>query len=158
MENTSEKNLNGQQKSRLAIAKFKQWVKGRTNEQYADIIEGRKLSRTKIGKQAGIAREQCTKNRDIKRLLKKVENGLRVRGILPPIEESQSSAKPNTFSSKEVAALEKKIDKLQKENSRLLSENVLLKTEQDKGRVHDGRFSEHIIVAHEIADMLLKSK
>jgi hemerythrin len=149
---------NGTQIAKENVEKFEAWLKTMRRADFGNLVHHKKLHRDDMASACKIGKSALRQNPLIKEMLALLEDDLRDLGILPPLKttESQSEEKP-TFSSREVAALEKKIDKLHKENSRLLSENVLLKTEQDKGRVHDGRFSEHILVAHEIAEMLLKS-
>lgn len=153
---------NGKQVAKENVAKFEGWLKTMRRADYQMIVGKGGLHRDSVADACGFGKSALRQNPDIKEMLTLLEDDLREPdiAILPQLKatKSQSTAKPTTFSSNEVAALEKKIDLLQKENSRLLSENVLLKTEQDKGRVHDGRFSEHILVSHEIADMLLKSE
>ena len=151
----------GKQIAKENVAKFEAWLKTMRRADYHMIVGKGGLHRDSVAHACGFGKSALRQNPDIKEMLELLEDNLREPdvAILPPLKgESQPAEKPTTISSKEVVALEKKIDLLQKENSRLLSENVLLKTEQDKGRINDGRLSEHILVSHEIAGMLLQSE
>jgi len=151
---------NGQQVAKENVTKFEAWLKRMCRADYRKIVGGKVLLRDSVASSCDFGKSALRQNPDIKEMLELLEDDLRDIEILPPIKvdvEGLPAKKSRIFSSKEVTALEKKIDLLQKENNRLLSENVLLKTEQDNNRVEDGRFSEHVLVTHEIANMLLKS-
>jgi len=149
MENTSQKKLNGQQKSLQDIDAFKNWMSKQTDEQYAALVHQGKLSRTKISEECGIARTQPTKNRIIKGLLSELESDLRSRGLLPELVESKKEHQKKP-------SLDRNTIKDAKAESRVsfLEQRVLeLEAELAAEKERSGRFSELSQSHQELAEM-----
>lgn len=149
MENTSQKKLNGQQKSLQDIDAFKNWMSEKTDEEYATMIHQGKLSRTIISDECGIARAQPSKNRIIKGLLSELESDLRSRGVLPKLAESKKEPQKKS-------SLDRNMIKDVKAESRVsfLEQRVLeLEAELASEKERSGRFSELSQAHQDLAEM-----
>jgi hypothetical protein len=143
------KKLNGQQKAEQDVQAFKDWMNLMTKEAYVELVHRGKLKRKTMADQAGVLVGQLTKNTEIIKLLAELEDSLRADGILPQqtAQGKQQDAKPTLDkesvkrekSESRVPALEQKILELESENAML------------KGKL--GRFSEHIEVTQELAEL-----
>jgi len=126
-----------------------------------EIIYRGKLKRSEVALQCGFTKSVLTQNKAVKTALSEFENELRKpeNALLPLLKQechTKNKSKQPISSSQIDLALEHKVNKLIKENSRLLAENIVLKTAQDRGRIYDGRYSEHTLIWHEIAQKVLE--
>jgi hypothetical protein len=142
---TEPKKLSGKQTSALRIVAFKEWAASMTEQDYVSIIEGGQLNRVKMAEQClelypetNFDRQAFTKNKNIKNLLKDLEDGLRASGILPELtDEGEIEQKKPTLNRKSIKAAQ--------EQSRVpfLEQRIIeLECELEATKGQLGRFSE----------------
>jgi len=89
------------------------------------------LSRKEIAKECGFAKSALDQNPRIKALLKQTEDDLRLRGILPPMEQrvvSEGELPPLRDAGKQHALRDnERLKRLEQENASLHAENAELK-------------------------------
>ena len=73
---------------------FKAWVSTMSDDDFAAIVypASGKLNRGQIKKLSGLSDETLKRNSQVVSLLKAVENGLRERGVLPPLTDTAKKA------------------------------------------------------------------
>ena len=140
-----------------SVIAFQEWMATMTDDDYRQIVRGGKLNREQIAKGVGIAKAALRQNPRVAQMLVDLENGLRIRGVLPPMTDegkkkvNQPSpyfqeATSRSIDARRVAKLERKNLELKTENSSLRKENSSLKKELEEFR----RYKE---VAEAIAEL-----
>jgi len=121
---------NGKQLSELNFATFNNWVASQTDESFRQIASRGVLSRKEIAVQCGFSKSALDQNPRIKAALISAENGLRARGVLPPIATKplEGDIPLTRVVGAEKSALEViRLKRLEDENASLRAENGELK-------------------------------
>ena len=107
----------GQQKAQQNLEAFEIWIATQTDDDFKQITYRGQLSRIEVAKGVGCGKSAINQNPAIRNALKALEDGLREKGILPPMTESakRNTDKPKQYDntsnrrlldSKRVSALE----------------------------------------------------
>lgn len=114
---------NGQEKGRQNLKDFQKWVATQTNEDFKQIIWRGSLNRTEVANACGIGKSALTQNDDLREEFEKLEQGLRDKGVLPPLTETakakRSEPKPFDSSANQRAMDSKRLSSLEQENIEL---------------------------------------
>jgi hypothetical protein len=115
---------NGQQKAQQNLDAFQAWSATQTDDDYKQIAFRGQLSRTEIAKAVGFGKSALNQNPDIRKHLKKLEDDLRDKGVLPPLTDNAKKEvnKPKQYDN---TANRKAFDS--KRSSSLEAENIELK-------------------------------
>jgi hypothetical protein len=115
---------NGQQKAQQNFDAFQAWSATQTDDDYKQIAFRGQLSRTEVAKAVGFGKSALNQNPDIRKRLKKLEDDLRDKGVLPPLTDTAKKEvdKPKQYDN---TANRKALDS--KRSSLLEAENIELK-------------------------------
>lgn len=115
---------NGQQKAQQNFDAFQAWSATQTDDDYKQIAFRGQLSRTEVAKAVGFGKSALNQNPDIRKRLKKLEDDLREKGVLPPLTDTAKKEvdKPKQYDN---TANRKALDS--KRSSLLEAENIELK-------------------------------
>lgn len=80
----------GRQLGEQNVTVFAAWVASKTDNDFREMANRGVLSRKEIAKECGFAKSALDQNPRIKAALKELEEGLRARGVLPPVMEKTS--------------------------------------------------------------------
>jgi hypothetical protein len=121
----------GQQIAEHNFQLFDAWRARKLDQDFCQMVSRGVLSRKEIAKGCGFAKSALNQNPRIKALLKQTEDDLRLRGILPPLENRAVSegelpvlhdaVKQHTMRDNE------RLKRLEQENASLHAENAELK-------------------------------
>lgn len=121
----------GQQIAAQNFQLFNAWRASKLDQDFRQMVSRGVLSRKEIAKECGFAKSALDQNPRIKALLKETEDGLRLRGILPPLEKSvvgegelpafRDNGRQHVIRDKE------RLQRLERENASLYAENAELK-------------------------------
>ena len=81
---------NGQEKARQNLVDFQRWAATQTDEDFEQIVHRGQLNRGEVAKAIGIGKSALRQNPAIKEALGSLEQGLRDRGVLPPLTQEAS--------------------------------------------------------------------
>ena len=106
---------------------FLAWVASQTDEQYRELSSRGVLSRTKIAEQCDFAKSALSQNPRIKAELKRIEDGLKARGVLPESSEKRESSIPAPLAYDGVPTMtgtddKNRVHRLEVENANLRAE------------------------------------
>ena len=89
----------GQQKAQQNLDSFNTWVATQHDDDFKQIIYRGNLSRGEIAKAVGCGKSALNQNPDIRKDLKKLEDNLRGRGVLPPLTDTakKEADKPKQY-------------------------------------------------------------
>jgi hypothetical protein len=115
---------NGQQKAQQNFDAFQAWSATQTDDDYKQIAFRGQLSRTEVAKAVGFGKSALNQNPDIRKRLKKLEDDLREKGVLPPLTDTakKEADKPKQYDN---TANRKALDS--KRSSSLEAEKIELK-------------------------------
>lgn len=82
----------GRQLGEQNVAVFAAWVASKCDDEFRAMANRGVLSRKEIAKECGFAKSALDQNPRIKAALRELEDGLRLRGVLPPVVEHDSEA------------------------------------------------------------------
>lgn len=119
--------------SNLSI--FKAWATGKSDADFRDMVVRGGVSRTEISRECGFAKSVLTQNKLVARELRKLEDGLRDRGVLPRLAAS-AAGDGGTIVIKTAPASAVMLERL----SRLEQENAALRAETRELRGQLSRF------------------
>jgi hypothetical protein len=85
---------NGQQIADENVDKFNVWVVGKTDDDFRAMEFRGVLSRIEIAAECSFAKSVLGQNPRVRKVLKELEDGLRERGVLPPLVVQASSHPP----------------------------------------------------------------
>jgi hypothetical protein len=116
---------NGQQKAQQNLDAFQSWVATQQDDDFKQIVFRGQLNRIEVAKAVGFGKSALNQNPDIRKHLKKLEDNLRDKGVLPPLTDT---AKKEADKSKQYdnTVNRKALDS--RRLSSLEAENVELKT------------------------------
>jgi hypothetical protein len=126
----------GRQIAEQNVVTFAAWVASKTDEDFRAMVSRGVLSRTEVAKECGFAKSALDQNPRIKGALRDLEDGLRLRGVLPPAVERDPGA-PETPLMREPGRLRAAEDaerrrRLEQENAALKAEVAELKRTVEK--------------------------
>lgn len=126
----------GRQLAEQNFSTFASWLVSRTDDDFRAMTSRGVLSRTEIAKECGFAKSALNQNPTIKTALRKHEDALRARGVLPPaVEKSADEATPPLMreSGKLRGAMDAdRLRRLETDNASLKAENAELKRALEK--------------------------
>lgn len=140
-------NTNGQQDSARNIRAFREWVAGKTDEDFRRLVYRGQLSRRDIYTACEFSRSVLGQNPTIKSELDSLEEDLRNRGILPPLvppappfaasppkqaPKSTDKVDPIVQKDQRIKMLEEHLIASQNEAKDLADENKQLKKQVDE--------------------------
>lgn len=85
---------NGQQVSEQNIAAFIAWSSSKSDEDFREYVHRGVLKRSEIASECGFGKSALVQNPSIKKALEDLENGLRMRNVLPTINAASPAAEP----------------------------------------------------------------
>jgi hypothetical protein len=130
---------NGQQKAQQNLDAFQSWVATQQDDDFKQIVFRGQLNRIEVAKAVGFGKSALNQNPDIRKHLKKLEDNLRDKGVLPPLTDT---AKKEADKSKQYdnTVNRKALDS--KRLSALEAENIELKTKVKELECKLERFGE----------------
>ena len=84
----------GQQIAEQNFAAFVAWASSKSDDDFRDYVHRDKLKRAEIATECGFGKSALVQNPAIKNALRMLEDGLRERGILPPVNDSAMDVEP----------------------------------------------------------------
>lgn len=78
----------GRQQGEQNVQTFASWAASKTDDDFRAMANRGVLSRKEVAKECGFAKSALDQNPRIKAALRKLEDALRLRGVLPPAIES----------------------------------------------------------------------
>lgn len=126
----------GRQLAEVNVLLFEAWVASKTDDDFRAMVSRGVLSRTDMAKECGFAKSALDQNPRIKGALRDLENGLRLRGVLPPAVERDPET-PSTLLVREPGRLRaaedaERLRRLEQENAALKAEVAELKRTVEK--------------------------
>ncbi len=122
----------GQQVAEENVQRFQTWVASKSDSDFREMVTRGVLSRTEIAAECGFAKSALSQNPRIRAALKRLEEVLREREVLPPLADSSTSegtpVAPQRFDSVRAARDAERLSRLERENASLKAENAELKT------------------------------
>lgn len=127
------------EQGKIYLDNFDKWAKSMSDDDFRQLVyaPSGSLNRQEIKKLAGVSDSAIKHNEQVVAALKKVEDDLRERGVLPPLTEKNNSAPPKLYDAsakrsaldaRRVAHLESanhdlkvRVEALEKENEALRS-------------------------------------
>lgn len=82
---------NGQQKAQQNLDAFQSWVATQQDDDFKQIVFRGQLSRTEVAKALGCGKSALNQNPELRTSLKKLEDDLRDKGVLPPLTDMAKS-------------------------------------------------------------------
>jgi hypothetical protein len=126
----------GQQIAEQNVQTFTSWMATKTDDDFRAMASRGVLSRKEVAKECGFAKSALDQNPRIKAALRDLEDGLRARGVLPPIAERQASdlQLPLTREPSRLRAAQEteRLRRLEQENASLKAEVAELKRTVEK--------------------------
>lgn len=123
----------GQQLAEQNVQTFTAWVASNTDDDFRAIASRGVLSRKEIAKECGFAKSALDQNPRIKAALRELEDGLRLRGVLPPVVERAPDAPLMREPGRLRAAQDnERLRRLEQENAGLKAEVAELKRALEK--------------------------
>lgn len=108
------------EKGKIYSENFDKWAKSMSDDDFRQIVyaPSGSLNRQQIKKLAGVSDSAIKHNDKVVGALKTLEDGLRERGVLPPLTEKDSNAEPKLYdpSSKQSALDAKRVARLESTN------------------------------------------
>lgn len=131
---------NGQQIADESFKAFVSWSTSKTDEDFKEYVNRGILKRSEIVSECGFGKSALSQNPNIKKALKELEDGLRERGVLPPLKEA--SPKPDKAPLRDRTASQSSRDKqrlnaLEQQNAALLAKVKSLEAKLDELNVLD---------------------
>jgi hypothetical protein len=126
----------GRQLAEQNVAVFAAWVASKGDDDFRAMVSRGVLSRTEVAKECGFAKSALDQNPRIKAALHDLEDGLRLRGVLPPAIERDPEA-PSAPLMREPGRLRgaedaERVRRLEQENAALKAEVAELKRAVEK--------------------------
>jgi hypothetical protein len=114
----------GQQKAQQNLDAFQSWVATQQDDDFKQIVFRGQLNRIEVAKAVGCGKSALNQNPDIRKHLKKLEDNLRDKGVLPPLTDTakKEADKPKQYDN---TANRKAL--YSKRSSSLEAENIELK-------------------------------
>ena len=114
----------GQQKAQQNVDSFEVWRATQSDDDFLQIAHRGQLKRAEVAKAIGCGKSALTQNPILRQALEKLENELRIRGVLPPFTAESETVKSNP---KEYDASQASRQLESRRLSQLEAENIELK-------------------------------
>ncbi|MGB0784313.1 MAG: VPA1267 family protein [Marinomonas sp.] len=90
---------NGQQRAQQNLEAFEAWQATQTDDDFRQIAFKGKLNRIEVAKGVGCGKSALNQNPALRKALKALEDGLRDKGVLPPLIEAakKDADKPKQY-------------------------------------------------------------
>lgn len=90
---------NGQQKAQQNLDAFQAWVATQQDDDFKQIAFRGQLNRIEVAKAVGCGKSALNQNPELRKSLKKLEDKLRKKGVLPPLTEAakRETDKPKQY-------------------------------------------------------------
>ena len=129
----------GRQLAEQNVQAFAAWMASKTDDDFRAMANRGVLSRKEVAKECGFAKSALDQNPRIKAALRELEDGLRLRGVLPPVVERDPDA-PQAPLVREPGRLRaaqdaERLRRLEQENAGLKAEVAELKRALEKHAV-----------------------
>ena len=115
---------NGREVGKANVAALEAWAATQSDEDFTQIVYQGKLNRSEVAKGSGIGKSSLKQNPAVRNALKSIEDGLRQRGVLPPLTE-KAQAQSTSAKAHDQGAQRRMLDS--KRASLLEQENIELK-------------------------------
>ncbi|MFN7881479.1 MAG: VPA1267 family protein [bacterium] len=117
---------NGQQMAEENLKKFSAWATSKTDEDFRSLALRGVLSRTDIAAECGFAKSALSQNPRIREALKRLEEELRSRGVLPQMATAPGDTPGNSPTGTSAGSLNRRdaerLKRLEQENASLRAE------------------------------------
>lgn len=129
----------GQQKAQQNLDAFRAWVATQNEDDFKQIVLRGQLNRIEVAKSIGCGRSALNQNPELRKCLQQLEDGLRSKGVLPPLNETakNDADKPRQYDN---TANRKTLDS--KRLSSMEAENIELKAKVKELESRLKRFAE----------------
>lgn len=121
----------GRQLAEQNVATFAAWMASKNDDDFRAMVSRGVLSRTEVAKECRFAKSVLDQNPRIKTALRDLENGLRLRGVLPPEVERDPEASSTPLMREpgrlRASADAERLRRLEQENAALKAELAELK-------------------------------
>ena len=121
----------GQQLAEENVLRFMAWMASKTDADFRNMTMRGVLSRIEIATECGFAKSALSQNPRIREALKRLEDDLRERGVLPRLtagEDAETAPlRPPSGASARTAREAERLSRLEQENASLKAENGELK-------------------------------
>jgi len=134
----------GQQRSEENLTTFLSWMASKTDNDYKEMAIRGQLSRQEISRECGFARSVFAQNPRVKDALRKLEEALRSRGVLPALVEPAETDTPLSPQSSTscVVVDQARLKRLESENASLRAELTKLRADLARYTVMESVLSE----------------
>ena len=117
---------------------FQIWSFGKTDDQYRQMVQRGKLSRSEIAAECGFSKSELLQNPKIRAALHDIEEQLRARGVLPALVPSENDdpdmEPPRAVRPSRSAVDAERLKRLEQENASLRLENDQLREDKERLR------------------------
>ena len=127
--------VNGQERAEQNLVTFLSWAESQDDGTYRDMVVRGQLSRTEIATVCGFGKSVLVQNPRVRAALKALEDGLRARGILPPLVSPGEGGPLAAPPSPRVGADQARLKRLEAENASLRAELADLREKMRRYRV-----------------------
>lgn len=129
----------GQQKAQQNLDAFRAWVATQHEDDFKQIVFRGQLNRIEVAKAIGCGKSALIQNPELRKCLQQLEDGLRNKGVLPPLSNTakNDADKPRQYDN---TANRKTLDS--KRLSSLEAENIELKAKVNELESRLKRFAE----------------
>lgn len=132
----TSRGMNGQQKALQNLEDFQTWVATQSDDDFVQMIFRGQLNRGEVAKAVGCGKSALNQNPMLKGALKKLEDELRDRKVLPPLSNTtqKTQNKPQRYdqTTKRRALESKRLSSLEAENIELKAKVKELETELER--------------------------
>lgn len=126
----------GRQDAEKNFRAFEDWLRSKTDAEFVQIIGRGVLLRAEVAKQCGFSASVLHQNPRVKDSLRKLEDALRLRNVLPPVDDAASCESrldsPMSYTNPTADFDCNELVQLRAEVERLSTENVSLKRQLEK--------------------------
>lgn len=125
---------NGQKMAVENHAAFAAWASTKSDDDFREYVHKGRLKRSEIAHECGFGRSALVQNPAIKSALEALEDGLRERGILPPLNDTpvDSAAPVHDWDAKQRRQDSQRVNAVEQENAALRAELAQAKAMLDR--------------------------
>ncbi|MBJ6126013.1 VPA1267 family protein [Microvirga splendida] len=111
--------MNGQERSEENFRAFQNWVSGKSDSEFREIVGQGRLNRGEICRECNFSRSVLAQNPRVKDALHQLEERLRKAGVLPPLATPRNPPPLRIKGQTEAASDAERLKRLEAENSAL---------------------------------------
>ena len=112
----------GADKGARNVEAFRRWQAAKTDDDYRQMVHRGALSRTEIARECRFAKSALLQNPAIRAALKELEDCLRARGVLPPLDRDGVPLPSREPGTRKAVQLDQRLKRLEQENAALRAE------------------------------------